>query len=483
MGLRLRLVFVLIIPVALVVAVYGIARIRQETWEVLEAERRDAAATARAVQVAVENALRDRQISDIRRLVSEMVAEHAQIDRIRIFDRGLSPIVSEPPGAVEPRAEERLRRVLASGRNEFLLEPPRTLLYLMPLRGRGGRTEGALEIGFLSSVQSRQQRATREIAVSVSVLTAVLAVLIGVALQRQVLRPLSRLTASIRALGEGRPGPPVPVERPDELGTVAEAFNRMVKQLDTARQRIVAESERALDLEQQLRQAATLAVAGKLASGLAHEVGTPLNIISGRAEIVLHALPADHPARPELEVIVGQIDRISGIIRSLLDTVRPQKAEIQAVAVAPVLERLVPLLGHAARRRGVDLTTRAPADLPAVPADPGQLQQVLINLVMNALEATPTGGRIGVEAWACADEGRPGVAIAVRDTGSGIPADTLDKVFDPFFTTKPAGQGTGLGLSICRDIAREHGGTLAVDSHEGKGATFTLWLPRHEAPP
>jgi signal transduction histidine kinase len=97
------------------------------------------------------------------------------------------------------------------------------------------------------------------------------------------------------------------------------------------------------------------------------------------------------------------------------------------------------------------------------------------------MDATPRGGRIGIEAWACPNDGRPGVAVAVSDTGSGIPAEALGHVFEPFFTTKPAGQGTGLGLPICRDILREHGGTLAVQSREGHGTTFTAWLPVLEA--
>ena len=123
--------------------------------------------------------------------------------------------------------------------------------------------------------------------------------------------------------------------RRDELGEVAEAYNRMAEQLEGAQQRLLLESDRAVDLEQQLRRAETLAVAGKLTSGIAHEVGTPLNIISGRAEILLRSLPPDHPGRPDLEVIVAQTDRISAIIRSLLDTVRQQKPEIQPVGSRP----------------------------------------------------------------------------------------------------------------------------------------------------
>jgi signal transduction histidine kinase len=480
MGLGLRLFLLVILPMVLVVSSYGLVRIQRETSDLVDAERRNAAAAARAVQIAVENALRDRQIPDMRQLVAHMVAEHPQIDRLRIFDRGLESIAVEPP-ATAPAADARVRRVIGEGRTETAVEPPGALIYALPLRGRAGDIEGAVEIVFVSSVQSRLDRATWDVVLRVGVLTVVLAVLASFVLQREVLRPVSRLTESIRALGEGRPGPPLPVDRSDQLGAVAEAFNRMVGQLEAARARLLSESDRTLELERQLREAGTLAVAGKLTSAIAHEVGTPLNIISGRAEILKASRPAGDPERVDLDVIVDQTDRISGTIRSLLDTVRHQKSEMEAVSLAPVVDHLVPLLGHMARRRGITIAAEPFADLPPVAADRGQLQQVLINLVMNAIDATPAGGRIALAAWSCPSAGRDGVAISVTDTGTGIPPEALGKIFDAFYTTKPPGQGTGLGLSICRDIVRDHEGTLAVRSAPGEGSTFTVWLPRHEA--
>jgi signal transduction histidine kinase len=485
MGLRLRLFFVLIVPLTLLVGLYAVVRVREEEAQLLAAEQRNASVAARAIQIAVENAVRDRQLADIRRLLSELVNRQEQIDRIRIFDKSLAPTLESEPGAVGgPVAAERIQRVITQGRAEVVAEEGGsgdTFSYLMPLRGHKGEMVGAIEILFTSpGAKEKRERATRDVITRLGLLAVGLAGLTTLVLSRQVLRPLSHLTRSIRALGEGAPGPPLPVKRRDELGEVAEAFNRMAEQLEGAGQRLLLESDRALELEQQLRRAETLAVAGKLTSGIAHEVGTPLNIISGRAEILLKSLPADHPGRPDLEVIVGQIDRISGIIRSLLDTVRQQKPEIQPVPIPPLLQRLVPLLDHLARRRGVTIGAKAAEPLPDVAADPNQVQQVLINLLMNALEATSRGGRISVEAWACPNDGRPGVAVAVSDTGSGIPGEALPRVFEPFFTTKPPGQGTGLGLSICRDILREHGGTLAVQSRSGQGTTFTAWMPIHE---
>lgn len=485
MGLRLRLILVLMIPLVLVVGVHGFLRIRQEQAQLLDEDRRNMALTAKAIQIAVENALRDRQISDIRRLLFQIVEDQELIDRIRLFDRNLRPtLVSNPLSIGEEIPTEVLLRVIESARPDGFYQQrgkQPVLYYLVPLRGRKGDIQGAMEIVHLAAgVEQKVQAANRDVWLRLGILLLVVAGLAGFMLQRQVLRPLSRLMEEIRRLGQGQPGPPLPVERRDELGRVAEAFNRMAEQLEAARLRLLAEAERTLDLEQQVRQAETLAVAGKLATSLAHEVGTPLNIISGRAEFLLQTLLPSDARRPDLEVIITQIDRISGIIRSLLDLVRPQKPEVQSTALATVLERLLPLLKHTARRRGVTLTATVPQDLPPLLADPNQLQQVLINLLMNALEATPAGGRVGLTAGPVDHRGRAGVAVSVTDTGPGIPDDLLRRVFDPFFTTKPPGQGTGLGLSICRDIIREHDGEIRVESKPGAGTTFTVWLPEAE---
>jgi len=481
-SLKLRVILILAVPAVLVVGVHGVLRVRQERVQLVEEDRRNIALAARAIQIAVENALRDRQISDVRRLLAEMVERQEAIDRIRLFDRALRPtLVSNPLAAGEPVPLEMLRRVMDTGVPEGVHREAggsSVLHYVVPLRGRRGRVEGAMEIVHQASgVDARVRAAGREVWIRLGVVLVVIVVLTAVALQRQVLRPLSRLLGGIRRLGRGEPGAPLPVERRDEIGRVAEAFNEMAARLEAARLQLLAETERTVELEQQLRQAETLAVAGKLASALAHEVGTPLNIISGRAEFLQTTARLDEAGRKDLEVIIAQIERISKIIRSMLDIVRPQKLEIQPTALGDVLDRLLPLLRHPARRRGVGLRTAIPPDLPRLAADPNQLQQLLINLILNALDATPAGGWIEVSGRPEPRHGRAGVAVAVADTGSGIPDELRSRLFEPFVTTKPAGQGTGLGLAICRDIIKAHGGDIGVDSRAGRGTTFTAWLP------
>jgi signal transduction histidine kinase len=311
------------------------------------------------------------------------------------------------------------------------------------------------------------------------VLAALLALVVWFALQRLVFRPVADLTQGIERVAAGEPRATVPVRSDDELGRVAEAFNRMTERLENARQRVEAETDRSLELMRRLRQTESLAVAGKLCSSIAHEVGTPLNIIAGRAELTLRALPKDSPLREDLDVIVAQIDRISRMIRAALDPFRQREPERAATDPRSVTDVLRPLLQHFARSRGVTLSVSMPKDLPPVLVDPGHLQQVMINLLTNAIDATPPGGRVDVTAARRTDDDeRPGVAIAVRDTGSGIPADFLPKIFDPFFSTKSSSRdGSGLGLSICRDLVRSNGSDIQVASMPGEGTTFTVWLP------
>jgi signal transduction histidine kinase len=473
--LKARLVLIISLPAVLAVSAHGVLRVRQEEAQVRREERQALGLTAAAVQIAVENALRDRQLADVKRLLSQIVEEQESVDRVRLFDRSLaSTVVSGPWTFGDPVPTEVLQRVIRTGLGEGDYERRGTtsyLSYIVPVRGRSGSIEGALEIVQLAAAIDRRLReALIDILVRLGLLAALIIIPTGVALQRQVIRPLSRLTEGIRALGRGRSGPPLPVHRGDEIGQVAHAFNDMA-------QRLGAETAHSMDLENRLRRTATLAVAGKLTASLAHEVGTPLNIISGRAEFMLKSMSADDPRREDVEGIVAQIERISRIITSLLDGVRPQALQLEAIHLATLVDQLFPLLQHTVRQRNVALAREVAGSMRPIQADPAQLQQVLINLVLNALDATPPGGRITIRAAESSRGERDGVAISVADTGTGIAPALLPRIFDPFLTTKPRGSGTGLGLAICRDIVRAHGGEISVESAVGAGSTFAVWLP------
>jgi signal transduction histidine kinase len=480
------LTLLLMVPLVLAVGAHGVLRVRAERAEIIGGTERLMALTAQAMQITLESALRQRDPTDVYRLLFAMTAGQP-IHRIRVFNDALRPVaVSDRLPIGDEVPAEALRQVLETGHATTLrarLEDVLVLYHLLPIQGPTGRIDAALEVVHIGDELERRTRAAvLAIVLEIGILLAVLSAVTLVALQREVFGPVSRLADGIRRLGEGGAPGRLAVRRRDELGRVAEAFNAMTEQLAAARGRLVAEGERALDLERQLRHAQTLAVAGRLASGLAHEIGTPLNIISGRAEFVLQGLPPDDARRAELRGIIAQIDRISSVIRSLLDLVRPRRPVVAPVQVGQVLERCWPLVEHAARRRRVRLEVALAPGLPPFLADGPQLEQVVVNLLMNAFEACDAGDAVRVRAEARARDDEPGIAVLVEDEGGGIPADVVARVFEPFFTTKPPGQGTGLGLAIARDIVRDHGGDIAIESRPGEGTTVTVWLPAAGAP-
>jgi two-component system sensor histidine kinase HydH len=234
-------------------------------------------------------------------------------------------------------------------------------------------------------------------------------------------------------------------------------------------------------LEDQLLRAEKLATVGVLAAGVAHEIGTPLGIIRGHAEYMLQkAGGTEHPQGRGLGAIVTQIDRVSRIIRQLLDLARLQPARARAISLAPVVRGLQELLHVEAERRHVRLEVDVPERLPALAADADQLQQVLLNLTLNACDACSAGGSVRLSAGESPEAGV--VEIRIQDDGRGIAPEHLHQVFDPFFTTKKRGQGTGLGLTMVAQIVRNHGGRVEVDSKPGLGTLVMLRWPAAAVP-
>ncbi|RJS24959.1 histidine kinase [Corallococcus sp. H22C18031201] len=238
-------------------------------------------------------------------------------------------------------------------------------------------------------------------------------------------------------------------------------------------------------LETQLLRAEKLATVGVLAAGIAHEIGTPLGVVRGRAEYVLGKLGAEHPQSPGVAVIIEQIDRVSRTLRQLLDFSRLRPAMLRPVALGPIARDVHELLRVEAERRQLHLELEVPEALPALAADPDQLQQVLVNLALNACDACAAGGTVRVSASVPdgADAGPWGlVALRVNDNGCGIPRESLNQVFDPFFTTKKRGQGTGLGLTMVAHVVRNHGGRVELESEPGRGTQVSVFWPAARPP-
>jgi len=233
----------------------------------------------------------------------------------------------------------------------------------------------------------------------------------------------------------------------------------------------------ARDLENQLVRAEKLITVGVLSTEMAHEIGSPLAVIRGRAEQVLREVNAG-PRAEDLAVIIKHVDNISSTVRQILDFARRPANERRSVSLQSAIDRARELLAWKLDARQIGLDVSVQENLPMLTADPDQLQQVLVNLLLNACDASKAGGRIRLEAFA-ADGGM--IRVRILDQGSGIAPEHLHAVFDPFFTTKARGEGTGLGLPIAASIVRAHGGQIDLASTAGSGTTASVLWPAEAA--
>jgi PAS domain S-box-containing protein len=226
-------------------------------------------------------------------------------------------------------------------------------------------------------------------------------------------------------------------------------------------------------LEEQLRKTERVAELGTLASGMAHEIGTPMNVILGRAEYLMDRVK-EEPVKKGLQTIVAQVERITKVMNQLLAFARRKPPERGPLVVKDIVEGSLELFRERLAKSGVTVELALDDHCPAAQADADQMSQVMINLIMNALHAMEDGGTLRI-AMAQDEEM---VKITVADTGHGIPPEAVKRIFEPFFTTKEFGKGTGLGLTVVKGIIEEHHGSIAVKSDPGKGTTFTILLPK-----
>jgi two-component system NtrC family sensor kinase len=328
-----------------------------------------------------------------------------------------------------------------------------------------GSARGALRLSF--AVEAQVDALLSRARLSVFLLgaaDALLLLFVGAWILRGVVvRPVLALESAARRVAAGDLEAKVTVRGPGELGLLADAFDRMTASLETGRESLIRSEK--------------LAGIGRLAAGVAHEVGNPLAAILGYVEMLLSDSP-ERPIAPELRHdVLGRVraetERIHKTISELLEYARPADELIEPVVLARVIEGAVSLVRAQARGKKTVIVTRLPDGLPAVSAIPGRLTQVFLNLLLNAADATGGEGRVVVDARVEAER----VVVAVSDDGPGVPAAIRPRLFEPFFTTKDVGKGTGLGLSVSLAIVERWGGTVRLaDSDKGAGARFEVYL-------
>jgi two-component system NtrC family sensor kinase len=379
------------------------------------------------------------------------------------------------------------------------LAAPRALPWHVPDRGRthrlhtyvpvdvpGART-GVIHLSESLEAEAGHIEATiiRTIFVTLvlALVSGLTAAVVGISF---VGRPVRALVEKARRVGEGDLDAPVTPTRNDELGVLAREMNTMTERLAEARRRLDEETRSRIEAVEQLRRADRLMTVGRMAAAIAHDLGTPLNVVSMRAQI-LSELAEDAPSpeavRAQARSIGEHADQMARIIQQLLNYARPSTCDRQRVDVRDIVRRTIELLRPVADRQGATLSHEHALQPIFASVDAAQMQQVLTNLIVNGLQSMSRPGTIRVSVGRAsrvppgrADApARPFVTIDVSDEGGGIVREDLPRIFEPFFSTKPA--GAGLGLSVMEGIVRDHGGFVDVATAVGLGSTFTVHLP------
>ena len=472
MKLARKLTLYIAFAVVAVLSLGALVRIRSEA-RLYEADlTRDHEVLGRALSAAVSEAWRVHG----RDLALDVVAHSDSKDdpvHLRWIDTASPPL---EPSAVAFTADE--LRALGQGRvvHRVVSSPVAALLSYAPLSGSAGQS-GVLE---LSESLSGRDQFLRRIVESTLLLTSIIAgVCISLAFALGTLlvgRPVRALRDKARQVGAGEFQTPVRVSQNDELGELAREMNAMGDQLLAAKestQQAMGARAQALD---QLRHVERLATVGRLASGVAHELGTPLNVIQGHARLIETGDVDD--LSDSAATITRQTQRMASIIRQLLDFSRPRPAVKATTDLVRLARETMTMLVASAQASGTDLKVESPDGPVSAAIDESQVLQVLTNLTLNAIQASPRGTEVRLRVT------RPDPAharVEVIDAGHGMSEHVKDHLFEPFFTTKQVGNGTGLGLAVSYGIVQDHGGTMEASSVLGQGTTFSVLLPTGEA--
>ena len=459
---------------------------------------------------------------------------------VMVFDQAMKPVGgkrTEPPD--RPYDRNRLKKAMESGllstdidkAGGFLSPEYRKLKLYAPLWSQG-KVAGAVRMEVpLGDVMIHLLRSQRIILLSIVVDAAILIVFGSFLLSRVLVKPLKGLVKLTQKISEGDFNETIESSSANEIGQLIYSFNRMIDRLRENQEDLDEHVKSLEETNKQLKQAheelirtEKLATVGRFAAGVAHEVGNPLGAILGYVSMLEIEGTGAEDSKDYLKRIEKEIERINHIVRELLDFSRPSKGEIRDVEVNGILENTLSLLSYQKNFKNIDTRLELDPELPRVQGDESQLSQVFMNIILNALDAMPAGGILGIQtriytveaplrdrfleasaprrkndpvesdyshlrkpnplaaALVKFSRGERLVKVRISDTGNGIRKEDLEVIFDPFFTTKPPDKGTGLGLSICLRIVESMGGVLRVESEFGKGSAFEVYLPVHGGP-
>ena len=321
------------------------------------------------------------------------------------------------------------------------------------------------------------------------VFTLFCCVVLCIILWKLIIKPITLLAEGMERVSRGDLDHRIEINTKDEMGMLARTFNEMTRELKIARERlenwakeleeeVKKKTEEIRRGQEQMIHTEKLASLGRMAAGVAHELNSPLTGIVTFAHLMLQRIPPENKMeREDLEVIIEQAERCSKIIKGLLGFSRALPAEKSDIRINDTIRHVIDMVKNQAKFHNIKIITDLSPDLPPIKGDASQLQQVYMNLLINAADAMNDRGEIRIATRLVKEDGNDFIEIEFTDNGPGIPEEYMSRLFEPFFTTKPVGKGTGLGLSVSHGIVRKHGGHIIVKSKVGQGTTFLIRLP------
>jgi two-component system, NtrC family, sensor kinase len=484
LGTRLTIYLSLIIIIAM--SGYGYYHIMSRRDILIRKMKAEVRSIGRTLKVSLEKVSLTREMEYVQDLI-DAVEEDEKTLGVVVYHQGKGLVFrSRSLGdGLDPYLEA-IKKSIQEGlpQEEFgVYKKVSIFSYAFPLRDKRGKNIGGVSILQHTSFMDEDiKKAKWNIFVMILLVIGGAVTLILLGMRKWISQPISQLINGIRNMARGNLNIRIDLKRGDELSELSKEFNQMAFDLKEAQDRIIREGETKLELERSLRQSEKLAAIGQLASGLAHEIGTPLNIISGRTELAQRRLDDKELVQKNLVTIAQQTERITKIIQQLLGFVRKKRPEQKALGINLLLGTTLNLLDQQIRKQGIRVVKDLKEDLPSMIGDPDQLQQVFLNLILNAVQSMPDGGELRVCATyeqiskeGLEDGQREYVMVCVGDTGIGMEKEVLQNIFNPFFTTK--GTGTGLGLMVSQGIIQDHEGWIDVQTEIGKGSVFKVYIP------
>jgi len=489
MRLTVSLSLWLALATASVLGIHGWLQLQQEESDLDLVARRELSLRATAIRTGVESAVRDGQQPDIEQLLEQLERRDPELD-VFVFDKNLALLSSSWGSSPNlPRANAVLRESEPEAIHVQVVEET-DFVASTPVRVQGANAGFIVLMRPRAALQTDLSEERQGLVVSMLAVVIALSLTLSLVVHIRLHRPLHQIMHRVRRLAQGEYSEPIVISGKDEIVELAREFDLMSQALEESRRKIVQAAESRDRLQAEMAELNRLALVGQLAASLAHEIGSPLQVLNGRARLLAarQELPSD--ARRNAEILVEQTDRITDIVERLLSLARRKPLKRHVISLVEPVGQVLELLMPHAERQGVELRWTA-RDTPPVLANAGLVQQVILNLVQNALHASSRGHRIEVTLQPstytppATSRQENTVCIMVDDEGIGIEPDVLPKVFDPLVSQWREDErraGTGLGLSVVKSIMTDHGGWVcAAVGPSGRGSRFIVHFPMVDA--